>query len=92
MKKLTTTAGNPVGNNQDSLTAGARGPVLMQDYYLIEKLAHQNRERIPERVVHAKGTSAHGVLTITHDITQYTKADIFSSVGKKPQCFYDFQR
>jgi catalase len=90
MKKLTTTAGNPVGNNQDSLTAGARGPVLMQDYYLIEKLAHQNRERIPERVVHAKGTGAHGVLTVTHDITQYTKADIFSSVGKETPMFIRF--
>ena len=60
MKKLTSTAGNIIGDNQNSLSAGERGPVLMQDYYLIEKLAHQNRERIPERVVHAKGTAAHG--------------------------------
>ena len=83
MKQLTTTAGNPVGDNQNSLTAGERGPVLMQDYYLIEKLAHQNRERIPERTVHANGSGAYGTLTITNDITKYTKADIFSIVGKK---------
>jgi len=90
MKKLTSTAGNPIGSNQDSLTAGERGPVLMQDYYLIEKLAHQNRERIPERVVHAKGSGAHGTLTITNDITKYTKADIFSEVGKKTPMFIRF--
>ncbi|HID93957.1 MAG TPA: catalase, partial [bacterium (Candidatus Stahlbacteria)] len=88
--KLTSTAGNPIGSNQDSLTAGKRGPVLIQDYYLIEKLAHQNRERIPERVVHAKGSGAHGTLTITHDITQYTKADIFSKVGKETPMFIRF--
>jgi len=71
---LTTTAGNPVADNQNSITAGPRGPLLIQDYQLLEKLAHQNRERIPERTVHAKGTAAYGTLTITHDITQYTKA------------------
>src|SRR5271154_5696543 len=79
---LTTTAGNPVADNQNSMTAGPRGPVLMQDYQLIEKLAHQNRERIPERTVHAKGWGAFGTLTITHDITKYTKAKVFSKVGK----------
>ena len=62
---LTTTAGNPVADNQDSLSAGPRGPLLLQDYQLIEKLAHQNRERIPERVVHAKGCGAYGTLIIT---------------------------
>ncbi|AYV45501.1 catalase [Caulobacter flavus] len=71
---LTTTAGAPVADNQNSLSAGPRGPLLMQDYQLIEKLAHQNRERIPERVVHAKGSAAYGVLTITHDISAWTKA------------------
>jgi len=71
---LTTTAGIPVPDNQASLTAGERGPTLMQDHYLMEKLAHFNRERIPERVVHAKAASAHGVLTVTHDIRQYTNA------------------
>ena len=80
---MTTSAGNPIGDNQNSLTAGARGPVLMQDYQLIEKLAHQNRERIPERVVHAKGWGAHGTFTVTHDISKYTKAAIFSEVGKQ---------
>ena len=73
-KRLTTTAGAPVADNQNSLTAGARGPVLLQDYQLIEKLAHQNRERIPERVVHAKGWGAFGTLTITGDISRYTRA------------------
>jgi len=76
-KTLTTTAGAPVADNQNSLTAGARGPVLLQDYQLIEKLAHQNRERIPERVVHAKGWGAFGTLTVTHDITKYTRAKLF---------------
>ena len=77
MKKvMTTTAGNPISDNQNSLTAGARGPVLMQDYQLIEKLAHQNRERIPERVVHANGSGAFGILEITEDISKYTKAKV----------------
>lgn len=75
-KTMTTTAGNPIADNQNSLTAGQRGPVLMQDYQLIEKLAHQNRERIPERVVHAKGSGAFGVLEITEDISKYTKAKV----------------
>ncbi len=87
---LTTTAGNPIADNQNSLTAGKRGPVLMQDYQLIEKLAHQNRERIPERVVHAKGWGAFGTFTVTHDISQYTKADIFDKVGKKTDCLARF--
>ena len=69
---LTTTAGIPVADNQNSVTAGARGPVLLQVYQLIEKLAHQNRERIPERVVHAKRWGAHGTFTVTNDITRFT--------------------
>ncbi|MBH0239243.1 catalase [Methylobrevis albus] len=73
---LTTTAGAPIGDNQNSLSAGPRGPLLMQDYQLIEKLAHQNRERIPERVVHAKGWGAFGTLKITGDISKYTKAKV----------------
>ena len=72
--KLTTTAGAPVADNQNSLSAGPRGPLLLQDYQLLEKLAHQNRERIPERTVHAKGWGAYGTLTITGDISKYTKA------------------
>ncbi len=90
MKTITTTAGEPVGSHQDALTAGERGPLLMQDYYLIEKLAHQNRERIPERTMHAKGSGAHGTLTISNDITEYTKADIFSKVGKETPLFIRF--
>jgi catalase len=80
---LTTTAGAPVADNQNSVTAGPRGPVLLQDMQLIEKLAHQNRERIPERVVHAKGWGAYGTLTITGDITRYTRARVFAEVGKQ---------
>ncbi|MFC3675312.1 catalase [Ferrovibrio xuzhouensis] len=79
---MTTTAGAPVADNQNSITAGPRGPVLMQDYQLLEKLAHQNRERIPERVVHAKGWGAFGTLTVTHDISRYTRAKLFGAVGK----------
>ena len=82
-KQLTTSAGAPIADNQNSMTAGPRGPVLLQDYQLIEKLAHQNRERIPERPVHAKGWGAYGVLTITNDVTRYSKASLFSEVGKQ---------
>ena len=82
-KKLTTTGGAPLSSNQNSLTAGTGGPVLLQDYQLLEKLAHQNRERIPERVVHAKGWGALGTLTITNDITKYTRAKLFEVVGKQ---------
>ncbi|OGF67546.1 MAG: catalase [Candidatus Fischerbacteria bacterium RBG_13_37_8] len=89
-KTITTAAGIPVGDNQTSLTAGERGPTLLQDHYLLEKLAHFNRERIPERVVHAKAAGAHGILTITGDITKYTKARIFSEVGKKTEMFGRF--
>lgn len=89
-KKLTTTAGSPQPSNQNSITAGERGPVLLQDYQLIEKLAHQNRERIPERVVHAKGWGAHGTFTVTNDISKYTCAKIFSEVGKKTEMLARF--
>ncbi|WP_108260717.1 catalase [Mangrovicoccus ximenensis] len=84
-KRLTTTAGAPLPSNEHSLTAGQRGPVLMQDYQLLEKLAHQNRERIPERTVHAKGWGAFGALTITKDISRYSCAKIFSEVGKRTE-------
>src|SRR5208337_4951141 len=80
---LTTTAGAPIADNQNSLTAGPRGPVLLEDYELLEKLAHQNRERIPERVVHANGWGAFGTLTVTNDISRYTRAKLFSQIGKK---------
>jgi catalase len=81
--QLTTADGVPIADNQNSLTAGARGPVVLSDYVLQEKLGHFNRERIPERVVHAKGAGAFGTFTVTHDITQYTKARLFSEVGKQ---------
>src|SRR3984893_11010604 len=87
---MTTSAGNPVADNQNSITAGPRGPLLMQDYQLLEKLAHQNRERIPERTVHAKGSGAYGTLTITHDITRYSKASVFAKIGKKTECLLRF--
>lgn len=87
---LTTSAGAPVADNQNAATAGARGPVLMQDYQLLEKLAHQNRERIPERTVHAKGWGAYGTLTVTHDITRYSRAGLFSKVGGKTEMLARF--
>ena len=87
---MTTTAGAPIADNQNSLSAGSRGPLLLQDYQLIEKLAHQNRERIPERVVHAKGSGAYGTLTITNDITRYSKAKVFSEIGKQTEAFLRF--
>ncbi|MRW85829.1 catalase [Pseudoduganella sp. FT26W] len=87
---ITTASGIPVADNQNSVTAGPRGPVLLQDFHLIEKLQHFNRERIPERVVHAKGSGAYGTFTVTHDITQFTKAKLFSEVGKQTETFLRF--
>ncbi|RFC64292.1 catalase [Fulvimarina endophytica] len=74
--RLTTTAGAPLASNQNSKTVGTHGPVLLEDYQLIEKLAHQNRERIPERVVHAKGWGAYGTLKVTEDVSKYTRAKV----------------
>lgn len=82
-QKLTTASGIPYYNNEDTMSAGQRGPLLLQDFILHEKMAHFNRERIPERVVHAKGTGAYGTFTVTHDITKYTRAKIFSEIGKQ---------
>jgi catalase len=87
---LTTSAGAPVADNQNSLTAGERGPLLLQDVQLLEKLAHQNRERIPERVVHAKGWGAFGSLTVTHDLARYTRARLFSEVGRQTELLVRF--
>ena len=89
-KKLTTTTGNPVPDNQNIQTAGARGPALLQDFWFLEKMAHFDREVIPERRMHAKGSGAYGTFTVTHDITPYTKADIFSTIGKKTDMFVRF--
>lgn len=89
-KHLTTAFGIPVGDNQHSQTAGERGPALLQDFHLVEKLAHFNRERIPERVVHAKGAGAYGYFEVTKDVSAYTKAQFLSQVGKRTDVFVRF--
>ncbi len=89
-KKLTTAGGSPVVDNQNVITAGPRGPMLLQDVWFLEKLAHFDREVIPERRMHAKGSGAFGTFTVTHDITKYTKARIFSAVGKQTDMFVRF--
>ncbi|MBT4511920.1 MAG: catalase, partial [Chloroflexi bacterium] len=83
----TTGFGAPVGNDQNSITAGNPGPVLMQDTHLLEKLGHFDRERIPERVVHAKGAGAHGFFEVTADVTRYTRAKFLSEIGKRTDVF-----
>ncbi|HPB62549.1 MAG TPA: catalase [Mesotoga sp.] len=88
--KLTNEVGAPVVDNQNSMTAGPRGPMLLQDVWFLEKLAHFDREVIPERRMHAKGSGAYGVFTVTHDITMYTKAKIFSEIGKQTEMFVRF--
>ncbi|MEP3347388.1 MAG: catalase [Litoreibacter sp.] len=88
--KLTTAFGAPVPDNQNTMTAGRRGPVLLQDVWFLEKMAHFDREVIPERRMHAKGSAAFGTFTVTHDITKYTRAKIFSEVGKKTDLFLRF--
>lgn len=88
--KLTTAAGAPVPDNQNSQTAGPRGPMLLQDAWFLEKMAHFDREVIPERRMHAKGSGAFGTFTVTHDITAHTKAKIFSTIGKKTELFVRF--
>jgi len=88
--KLTTVNGAPVVDNYNIQTAGPRGPALLQDVWLLEKLAHFDREVIPERRMHAKGSGAYGTFTVTHDITRYTKARLFSQVGKQTPIFTRF--
>ena len=90
MDKLTTAAGAPVADNQNTVTAGPRGPVLLQDVWHLEKLAHFHREVLPERRMHAKGSGAFGTFTVTNDITRYTKARLFASVGKTTPLFMRF--
>jgi catalase len=90
-KKMTTDAGRPVGDNQNSLTVGARGPVVFEDFLLFEKMAHFNRERIPERVVHAKGSGAYGYFICNNpNMPKFTAAKLFSAVGKKTPTFLRF--
>lgn len=88
--KLTNRTGSPVSDNQNILTAGSRGPALLQDIWFLEKMAHFDREVIPERRMHAKGSGAYGVFKVTHDITQYTKAGIFAEIGKETPLFIRF--
>lgn len=89
-KKLTSVSGRPIAENQNVKTAGKRGPMLLEDFWFLEKLAHFDREVIPERRMHAKGSGAFGALTVTHDITKYTKAKLFSEIGKKTDLFMRF--
>ncbi|MFE6667940.1 catalase [Streptomyces sp. NPDC057697] len=87
---LTTESGAPVADNQNSATAGVGGPILLQDQHLLEKLARFNRERIPERVVHARGSGAYGYFEVTDDITAFTRADFLSEVGRRTETFIRF--
>src|SRR5690348_5072906 len=87
---LTTDFGIPAPDNTNSLTVGYPGPTLLEDFHLVDKLAHFDRERIPERVVHAKGAGAHGYFEVTHDVTQWTRADFLNEVGKKTPLFIRF--
>lgn len=89
-KILTTASGAPVADNQNSRSAGPRGPLLLDDFHLIEKLAHFNRENIPERRVHAKGSGAYGTFTVNRDITHYTSAKLFEQIGKQTDTFLRF--
>ena len=88
--KLTSNFGKPVEDDQNTVTAGSPGPILMQDVHLLEKLAHFDRERIPERVVHAKGAGAHGYFEVTADVTKYTRAKFLSEIGKRTDVFARF--
>ena len=86
-RKLTSASGRPYEDNENSQSVGQRGPLLLQDFILHEKMAHFNRERIPERPVHAKGSGAFGTFTVTHDLTQFTRAKVFSQIGKQTRVF-----
>src|SRR5690554_6382974 len=88
--KLTSVSGCPIANNQDSLTAGPFGRILLQDAWFLEKMAHFDREVIPERRMHAKGSGAFGRFTVTHDITQFSKVALFSEVGKQTDAIVRF--
>src|SRR5436305_1971074 len=89
-KVFTSATGAPVADNTNIMTAGPRGPALLQDIWLIEKMAHFDREVIPERRMHAKGWGAHGTFTVTHDITRFTRAKVFSKIGKQTPMFVRF--
>ena len=84
-EQLTTRGGAPVASNENSLSAGPKGPLLLEDVWLVEKHAHFNRERVPERVVHAKGAGAFGTFEVTNDMSKYTKAKLFNGVGTRTE-------
>ncbi len=90
MRKITTSSGAPVGDNQNSRTAGASGPVTFEDVHLMEKLAHFNREKTPERIVHAKGSGAFGKFTVTNEMSKYTKANFLNKAKKETEVFLRF--
>src|SRR5699024_1157072 len=89
-RNLTSATGIPVPDNEKSKTAGPRGAILVEDFWLIEKLAQINHEVRPERRMHAKGSGDHGTFTINNDITKYTRAKIFSEIGKQTEMFARF--
>ena len=89
-KKLTNNFGKPIDDDQNSITVGVPGPTILEDIHVAEKLAHFNRERIPERVVHAKGAGAGGYFEVTHDVTKYTRAKFLSEIGKRTEVFVRF--
>ena len=89
-KTLTTSSGRPVDNDENSITAGEYGPITLDDVHLIDKLAHFDRERIPERAVHAKGAGVHGHFKVTHDVSKFTKAKLFNEIGKTTPVFTRF--
>ncbi|MDE6450450.1 MAG: catalase, partial [Muribaculaceae bacterium] len=89
-KHLTSENGRLIGDNQNIQTAGLRGPFSAQDPWYLEKIAHFDREVIPERRMHAKGSGAFGTFTVTHDITEFTRASIFSKIGKQTPCLVRF--
>src|SRR3954468_958247 len=88
--RTTTDSGVPIPSDEHSLTVGPDGPTVLQDHYLVQKLQHFNRERVPERVVHAKGSGAHGFFEVTEDVTQFTKAAFLSEIGKRTPVFLRF--
>jgi catalase len=89
-KRTTTDSGIPASSDEFSLTVGPQGPTVLHDHYTVQKIQHFNRERVPERVVHAKGSGAHGSFEVTNDVTEYTKAALFGEVGKRTPMFARF--
>jgi catalase len=89
-KRTTNDSGVPVAGDEHSLTVGPTGPTVLHDAYTVQKMQHFNRERVPERVVHAKGSGAHGFFEVTEDVTQWTRASFLSEIGKRTPAFLRF--